>query len=118
MGGQIVIRTAAAVPERVGAGGSFHGGGLTTKNPDSPHLSIPKTKAGFLFAIADNDDKTDPTSKDILRKTLDEAKVPGEVEVYTGAQHGWCALDSQVYNPELAAKAWWRLLSLFGKQLA
>jgi carboxymethylenebutenolidase len=118
MGGQIVVRTAAAVPERVGAGGSFHGGGLTTKNPDSPHLLLPKTKAGFLIAIADNDDKTDPTSKDILRKTFEDSKVPGEVEVYTGAQHGWCALDSQVYHPELAAKAWWRLLALFNKQLA
>ena len=118
MGGQIVFRTAAAVPERVRAGGSFHGGGLTTKTPESPHLLIPKTKASFLVAIADNDDKQDPTSKDILRKAFDDAKVPGEVEVYTGAQHGWCALDSQVYQPELATKAWWRMLATFGKALA
>ncbi len=118
MGGQIVFRTAAAVPERVRAGGSFHGGGLTTKAPESPHLLIPKTRASFLVAIADNDDKSDPTSKDILRKAFDDAKVPGEVEVYTGAQHGWCALDSQVYQPELAAKAWWRMLATFGKALA
>jgi carboxymethylenebutenolidase len=118
MGGQIVFRTAAAVPERVRAGGSFHGGGLTTKAPDSPHLLIPKTKASFLVAIADNDDKGDPTSKDILRKAFDDAKVPGEVEVYSGAQHGWCALDSQVFHPELAAKAWWRMLATFGKALA
>jgi carboxymethylenebutenolidase len=118
MGGQIVFRTAAAVPERVRAGGSFHGGGLTTKAPESPHLLIPKTKASFLVAIADNDDKQDPTSKDILRKAFDDAKVPGEVEVYTGAQHGWCSLDAQVYHPELAAKAWWRMLATFGKALA
>jgi carboxymethylenebutenolidase len=117
MGGPIVVRTAAAVPDRVGAGGTFHGGGLTTKAPDSPHLSIAKSKASFLIAIADNDDKQDPTSKDILKQTFADAKLPGEVEVYTGAQHGWCAIDSQVYHPEQAAKAWWRLLATFNKAL-
>ncbi len=118
MGGPIVMRTAAAVPERIGAGGSFHGGGLNTAAPDSPHLLIPKMKASFLIAIADNDDKTNPTSKDILRKSFDDAKVPAEIEVYTGAQHGWCAIDSQVYNKELAEKAWARELALFKKALA
>jgi len=118
MGGPIVMRTAAAVPGRIGAGGSFHGGGLNTANPDSPHLLIPQMKASFLIAIADNDDQRDPTSKDILRKAFDDAKVAAEIEVYKGAQHGWCAIDSQVYNKELAEKAWARLLELFKKTLA
>jgi carboxymethylenebutenolidase len=118
MGGPIVLRTAAAVPNRIGAAATFHGGGLTTMNADSPHLQIAKSKASYLIAIADNDDKQDPTSKDILRKTFADAKLSAEVEVYTGAQHGWCAIDTQAYNKELAEKAWARLLVPFGKALA
>jgi carboxymethylenebutenolidase len=118
MGGPLVMRTAAAIPERIGAGGTFHGGGLNTAAPDSPHLLIPKMKASFLIAIADNDDKSNPTSKDILRKAFDDAKLPAEIEVYKGAQHGWCSIDSQVYNRELAEKAWARELELFRKALA
>jgi carboxymethylenebutenolidase len=118
MGGPIVMRTAATIPDRVGAGASFHGGGLNTAAPDSPHLLIPKMKASMLICIADNDDQRDPTSKDILRKAFDAAKVPAEIEVYKGAQHGWCAIDTQVYNKELAEKAWARQLELFKKTLA
>jgi carboxymethylenebutenolidase len=113
MGGPIVMRTAAAIPERIGAGGSFHGGGLATAAPDSPHLLVPKMKASFLFAIAENDDKQDPASKDKLRAAFDAAKLPAEIEVYTGAQHGWCPPDSRVYNEAQAEKAWTRMLALF-----
>ena len=118
MGGPMVLRAAAARADRIGAGATFHGGGLTTKNPDSPHLGIAQTKASFLIAIADNDDKQDPTSKDILRKAFDDAKRPAEIEVYTGAQHGWCAIDSQVYNKDQAEKAWARKIELYKKALA
>ena len=118
MGGPMVLRAAAARADRIGAGATFHGGGLTTKNPDSPHLLIPQMKASFLIAIADNDDKQDPTSKDILRKAFDDAKRPAEIEVYTGAQHGWCAIDSQVYNKDQAEKAWARKIELYKKALA
>jgi carboxymethylenebutenolidase len=117
MGGPIVMRTAAAVPDRVGAGGSFHGGGLTTKNPDSPHLLIPQMKASFLIAVADNDDKRDPESKNILRASFDAAKVPAEIEVYPAA-HGWCPPDAEVYDQAQAEKAWARMMVLFGKALA
>ena len=117
MGGPIVMRTAAAVPDRVGAGGSFHGGGLNTPNPDSPHLLIPTMKAQFLIAIAENDDMRDPESKNVLRKAFDDAKVKAEIEVYPAA-HGWCPPDSQVYSQEQAEKAWGRLLALFETALA
>jgi carboxymethylenebutenolidase len=117
MGGPIVMRTAAAVPDRVGAGGSFHGGGLTTQNPDSPHLLIPQMKAQFLIAVAENDDMRDPTSKTILRESFDKAKVQAEIEVYPAA-HGWCPPDSQVYDKEQAEKAWSRMMVLFEKALA
>lgn len=118
MGGPIVMRTAAAFPDRIGAGASFHGGGLTTDKPDSPHLLVPKMKAHFLIAIADNDDKRDPKSKDVLRETFQAAKLPAEIEVYEGAMHGWCPPDASAYNEAQAEKAWSRMLTLFKTALA
>jgi carboxymethylenebutenolidase len=118
MGGAIVFRTAASLPERVGAGCSFHGGRLTTTDADSPHLLIPKMKASMLIAIADDDDQKEPTSKDILRKAFDEAKVSAEIEVYKGANHGWMPPDSQRHNAEAAERGWARKLELFKKALA
>jgi carboxymethylenebutenolidase len=116
MGGPIVFRTAAAVPDRVGAVASFHGGGLTTEQPDSPHLLIPQTNASFLIAIAQNDDAQQPTSKDILREAFDAAGKEAKIEVYP-AQHGWCPPDSQVYDEAQAEKAWSELLTLYGAAL-
>jgi carboxymethylenebutenolidase len=87
-------------------------------NTHSPHLLIPQMKARFLIAIAANDDASNPESKNVLRKAFDDAKVPAEIEVYTGAQHGWCPPDSQVYNQVQAEKAWGRLLELFKTSLA
>jgi len=118
MGGPIVMRTAAAVPDRVGAAASFHGGGLVTEAPNSPHLLVPQMKASFLFAIAENDDQTDPEAKNVLRASFDQAGLDAEIEVYAGALHGWCALDSAVYNQEQAERAWGRLLVLFERALA
>jgi carboxymethylenebutenolidase len=117
MSGPFTMRAAAAIPDRVGAGASFHGGGLVTKNPDSPHLLAPKMKAQFLFAIAENDDQRDPSAKTILKETFEAAKVPAEIEVYP-AQHGWCPPDMEPYNEAQAERAWARLLVLFGKALA
>ncbi len=117
MGGPIVMRSAAAVPERIGAGASFHGGGLVTKDPTSPHLLVPQMKASFLFAVAENDDQRDPTAKDVLKETYAKAKLPAEIEVYAAA-HGWCPPDSAVYDEKLAEKAWSRLLALFKTALA
>ena len=118
MGGPIVMRTAAAVPDRVGAGASFHGGGLVTKNPDSPHLLVPTMKASFLFAVAENDDQREPDAKNVLKETFAKADLPAEIEVYAGAAHGWCPPDSAVYNEKQAERAWSRMLVLFGKALA
>jgi len=117
MGGPIAFRTAAAMPGRIGAVGSFHGGGLVTDMPNSPHLQAAKTKAQFLIAIAANDDMRSPNEKNVLKETFEKAKLPAEIEVYTGAAHGWCPPDSQVYNQPMAEKAWTRLLALYGKAL-
>ena len=118
MGGPIAFRTAAAMPDRVGAVASFHGGGLVTDKPDSPHLQAAKSKAQFLIAIAENDDKRSPNDKNVLKETFAKADLPAEIEVYAGAAHGWCPPDSRVYNEPQAEKAWSRLLVLYGKALA
>jgi carboxymethylenebutenolidase len=118
MGGPISFRTAAAVPDRVGAVASFHGGGLVTDMPNSPHLQAAKTKAQLLIAIAANDDMRSPNEKNVLKETFAKVNLPAEIEVYTGAAHGWCPPDSGVYNEPQAEKAWSRLLALYGKALA
>ena len=118
MGGPMVMRTVAAVPERFAAGGTFHGGGLATGNPDSPHLLIPETRAAMLHCVADNDDQNNPEAKVTLREAYDAAGIDAEIEVYSGALHGWCAIDSQVYHQQQAERAWSRLLNLFATNLA
>jgi carboxymethylenebutenolidase len=117
MGGPMAFRTAAAVSDRVGAVATFHGGGLVTDMPNSPHLEAAKTKAQFLIAVAANDDKRAPKDKDVLKETFAKANLPSEIEVYP-AMHGWCPPDTTVYDKEQAEKAWSRLLVLYGKALA
>ncbi len=118
MGGPFVLRTAAAFPNRIGAGATFHGGGLASDKPDSPHLLIPQMKAHFLIAIAENDDQKQPDVKNTLRDAFAKANLPAEIEVYAGTMHGWCPPDSRVYNHDQAEKAWSRMLALFSGSLA
>jgi carboxymethylenebutenolidase len=118
MGGPIAFRTAAAVPDRVGAVASFHGGGLVNDTPNSPHLQAARSKAHFLVAIAESDDAKAPNDKIALKETFAKANLPAEIEVYAGTAHGWCPPDSTIYNEPQAEKAWSRLLALYGKALA
>ncbi|HJT87622.1 MAG TPA: dienelactone hydrolase family protein, partial [Bryobacteraceae bacterium] len=124
MGGPLVLRTAATVPDRVGAGGSFHGGGLVTDKPDSPHLLAPKIKARMYFGIAANDDTRQPDAKDKLREAFAAAHVPAEIEVYHESQHGWCVTDMPaqagmpIYNKPDAERAWSKLEALYKGGLA
>jgi len=118
MGGPIAFRTAAAMPDRVGAVASFHGANLVSDGPDSPHLMVAKTKAQLLVAIAANDDMRSPNDKTVMKDTFAKANLKAEIEVYAGAQHGWCPPDSGVYNEAQAEKAWSRLLALYGQALA
>jgi carboxymethylenebutenolidase len=124
MGGALVVRTCAAVPDRVGAGGSFHGGGLVKNTPDSPHLLAPKIKANMYFGIASNDDKSQPDAKDKLREAFAAAHVPAEIEVYSESMHGWCVPDmpaangKPIYNKPDAERAWGKLEALYKKSLA
>ena len=116
MGGPMAFRTAVAMPGRIGAVASFHGGGLVTTAPNSPHTQAAATSAQFLVAIAENDDKRSPDDKTTLKDTFAKANRPAEIEVYAAA-HGWCPPDSRVYNEPLAEKAWTRLLALYSKAL-
>jgi carboxymethylenebutenolidase len=119
MGGPLVVKTAAAVPARVGAGASFHGGGLVTDRPESPHLLAPKIKARMYFGIASNDDMRQPDAKDKLKEAFAAAKVPAEIEVYPGALHGWCVPDMPaqpgmpIYSRPDAERAWGKLVALY-----
>lgn len=117
MGGPIVMRTAAAVPERIRAGASFHGGGLATAKNDSPHLLIPTMQASFLIAVAENDDEKEPDTKNILKENFSSAGLSAEIEVYEDAMHGWCPPDSRVYHEAQAERAWARLLALLESSL-
>jgi carboxymethylenebutenolidase len=118
MGGPLTFRTAATVPERIGAAATFHGGGLVTDKPDSPHLSIPKMRAEVLCAVADNDDKRDPAAKDKLKEAFAAAHLTATVEVYEGCNHGWTVRGSQVYNEAGAERAWGELRALYKRNLA
>ena len=118
MTGSYVIRLAAAIPNRIGAGGSFHGGGLATDREDSPHLLADQISAGFLIAIAENDDERNPEEKERLRQAFDANDVEAEIEVYDGTLHGWCPPDSSVYHEAQAERAWSRMLALFERRLS
>jgi carboxymethylenebutenolidase len=123
MGGPLIVRTAAAQPDRIGAAASFHGGGLVTANENSPHLLAPKIKARMYFGIASNDDQQQPDAKDKLREALAAAYVPAEIEVYPSL-HGWCVKDmpqqkgAPIYNEPDAERAWGKLLDLYKTALA
>lgn len=118
MGGALVVRTAAAAPDRIGAGASFHGGGLVTDKPESPHLLAPKIKARMYFGVAANDDQRQPDAKDKLRESFAKAGVPAEIEVYP-AKHGWCVPDmpvedgAPIYDKGQAERAWGKLVTLY-----
>jgi carboxymethylenebutenolidase len=124
MGGALVLRTAAALGDRISAGASFHGGGLVTDKPDSPHLLAPKIKARLYIAIASNDDERQPDAKDKLRQAFAAAGVAAAIEVYAGALHGWCVADmprqngKPIYSNADAERAWSKLLGLYETALA
>ena len=124
MGGPLVVKTAAAIPNRIGAGASFHGGNLVNDTPDSPHLLAPKIKGRMYFGIASNDDMRQPDAKDKLKAAFAAAKVAAEIEVYAGAQHGWCVPDmpaqngAPIYSKADAERAWGKLVALYKAALA
>jgi carboxymethylenebutenolidase len=128
MGGALVMRTCATIPERLGAGASFHGGGLVSKDPNdqsSPHLLAPKIKAKMYFGIAHSDDIQQPDAKDKLKEAFIAAGNPAQIEVYETCFHGWCVPDmpkqangTPTYDKPEAEKAWAKLTVLYKGALA
>jgi carboxymethylenebutenolidase len=124
MGGPMSMRAAAAMPNRVGAGASFHGGGLVTDQADSPHLLVSRIKARYYFGVAANDDANDPDAKTKLREAFDGAGLSAKIEVYEACLHGWCVKDmplapdgKPIYNEAQAERAWNELVALFKQSL-
>jgi carboxymethylenebutenolidase len=111
------MRTAATVPDRVGAGASFHGGNLVNDQPTSPHLLIPKIRAKYMFAVGRDDEARDPQAPGVLKAAFEAVKNPADIEVYK-ADHGWCVIDSKKYDEPEAERAWAKLLALYKKNLA
>jgi carboxymethylenebutenolidase len=115
----MTMQAAAALPERIGAGASFHGGGLVTDKPDSPHLLVPKMKAQYYFGVAANDDERQPDAKTKLDEAFRAANLPAKIEVYEGTLHGWCVKDmplqngKPIYNEAAAERAWNELVALY-----
>jgi carboxymethylenebutenolidase len=118
MGGPLTFRTAGTQADRIGAAATFHGGGLVTDKPDSPHMMISTMKAEVLCCVADNDDKRDPTAKDKLKEAFAAAHLKAIVEVHEGCDHGWTVRGSQVYNEAGAERAWGELTALYKRNLA
>jgi carboxymethylenebutenolidase len=114
--GPFAFHAGAARSDRIRAVATFHGGGLVTKDANSPHLLIPKTKASFAVAIARNDDQKQPEAKDVLKAAFAAAKRPAIVEVYP-SDHGWCVAGSQTYDQPSAERAWAELLRLYRANL-
>jgi carboxymethylenebutenolidase len=120
MGGPMTMQAAASNPDRIAAGASFHGGGLVTDKPDSPHLLVPKMKAQFYFGVAMNDDQRQPEAKSKLDEAFKAANLQAKIEVYDGCSHGWCVKDMPntpgkppIYNAQQAERAWGELKSLY-----
>jgi carboxymethylenebutenolidase len=115
MGGPFTVCTAAAVPGRVRAAASLHGGGLVKANdPQSPHNLLNQTRASYLVAIAQDDDAKAPQVKEDFRQAATAAGRPTEVEVYP-ANHGWTVVDSPAFEAAAAERAWARMSALFAR---
>jgi carboxymethylenebutenolidase len=112
MGGSLAFRTAAAVPDRVRAVASFHGGMLVTDTPDSPHNLVAQSKASYLILPGRDDAVNEPHAVDALHRATESAGRPAEIEVYK-ADHGWCVPEAPSYDAAEADRAWERLLALY-----
>jgi len=117
MGGRFSLRLAGEFPAAVAAAASFHGAGMATDQPDSPHLAAVHATGELYIGHADNDRGMDPEQMGRLTRALAEAHVRHTAELYVGALHGWTQTDAQVYDEAATERHWSRLLELFGRVL-
>ncbi len=112
MGGNVSLTAAGAVPGRFAAVASFHGGGLATAQPDSPHLFVKNITGRVYVAGAIEDSHFTEEQKNLLENALTEAGVEHLVETYP-ARHGFAVPDSPAFNPTAAERHWAGLFNLF-----
>lgn len=111
------MRYAAARPDQVAAGASFHGTYLYADDPKSPHLLLPRIKARLYFGHASNDPYMPAASILALEASLRQWGGEYESETYSGASHSWMVPDSPLYNPSQAARGFEKLTALFAETL-
>ena len=113
MGARLALLAAGQFPDRIAAAGGFHGGGLATDDPGSPHHLAPKMRARVFVGGADQDQGFPPEQADRLREALAAAGVENRVEIFEGARHGYVMTDLSVYDEGGAERHWRELLDLF-----
>lgn len=110
--GGFALRLASVRPDRIAAAASFHGGGLVTDSPTSPHFLLPRIRARLYFGHAVQDRSMPEAAIEKLDKALEAWGGVYQSEVYEGANHGWTVTDSPVYNPKQAERAFEKLKEL------
>lgn len=117
MGGGMALAAAGTFPDRIAAAASFHGGGLASDKPDSPHLLAPRMRAEVYVAVADKDPSYPPDMAERMEKALADAGVEHRCDLYEGALHGWMKPDFPIYDEQAAERGWCEMLALFGRNL-
>ena len=117
MGTRFALRTGEAYPDRVAAVAAFHGGGLATDAPDSPHLGVGSLKAEVYLGHADHDQGMDPAQIARLNAALDDAGVRYREEVYADAPHGFAMADTSAYRADAAERHFTELVTLLDRTL-
>jgi len=117
IGGGVALRVAAARPDKVAAVASFHGGGLCTDAPGSPHLLLPQVKARLYFGHADQDRNMTAEAIEKFNTALAAWGGKYESELYAGAAHGWTVPDSASYHRQQAERAYGKLAELLRETL-
>lgn len=118
MGGALALRTAAHVPDRVAAAASFHGGGLASDAPDSPHRLVDRISGEVYVAHADHDASMPEDAQQRLDEALAAAGMAHRTELYEGAAHGFTMADTGVYDAEADQRHWVALTDLLARNLS
>ncbi|BBZ34227.1 dienelactone hydrolase family protein [Mycolicibacterium confluentis] len=117
MGGRTSLIVAGRVPDRVAAAMSFHGGGLVTDDPSSPHLQADRIQAAVYVGGAENDGSFTAENAETLEKALAAAGVEHTVEIYP-AGHGFAVPDNAPYDAAAARRHWAAMKDVFGAHLS
>jgi carboxymethylenebutenolidase len=116
LGARLAVRTACLDPDVVACAG-FHGGGLATEDPDSPHVGLPRARAEFVFGHADQDRSMQPDAVERLGRALEDAGLTAQNEIYPEAPHGYSMNDTSMYQEAGAERSFRELEALLERTL-